>query len=225
VTEPSAPRPDPHETEGRVPLEYAKPARGLPAGLQFALGCVISAGAVLPIAFVGGGWGGIGGAVVAPLMVILVLATIAFSLHKDPTRKGWAAGFWTGIGIAGMLAPGQCQPTLKEKLALAPRIIPGVGFEAAVRVRSWLDQWAGHDLREPHWHLGPVSVDAHLQGTGIGTRLMDEYCSRIDARHMTGYLETDKASNVSFYEKFGFETIASATVLDTPNWFMKRSAR
>jgi len=131
----------------------------------------------------------------------------------------------TLIGIAGMLPPGQCRPTLKEKLALAPRIIPGVGFEAAVRVRSWLDQWAGHDLREPHWHLGPVSVDAHLQGTGIGTRLMDEYCSRIDARHMTGYLETDKASNVSFYEKFGFETIASATVLDTPNWFMKRSAR
>ena len=131
----------------------------------------------------------------------------------------------TLVGIAGMLAPGQCQPTVMEKLTLAPRIIPGVGFEAAVRVRSWLDQWARYDLRQPHWHLGPVSVDAHLQGSGIGTRLMNEYCSRLDATHTTGYLETDKASNVKFYEKFGFETVAEAAVLETPNWFMKRSAR
>ena len=131
----------------------------------------------------------------------------------------------TLVGIAGMLPPGQCQPTAMEKLTLAPRIVPGVGFDAAVKVRSWLDQWAKYDLRQPHWHLGPVSVDAHLQGTGIGTRLMNEYCSRVDAAHATGYLETDKASNVTFYEKFGFETVASAAVLETPNWFMKRAAR
>jgi ribosomal protein S18 acetylase RimI-like enzyme len=131
----------------------------------------------------------------------------------------------TLVGLAGMLAPGQCQPTLVEKLTLAPRIIPGVGFDAAVRVRNWLDQWATYDLQQLHWHLGPVSVDAHLQGTGIGTRLMNEFCARVDATHTNGYLETDKSSNVAFYEKFGFETIASAAVLETPNWFMKRSAR
>ena len=142
--------------------------------------------------------------------------------------KGVLLGAFDGetlVGIAGMLAPGQCQPTMMEKLTLAPRIVPGVGFEAAVRVRSWLDQWAKYDLSQPHWHLGPVSVDAHLQGTGIGTRLMNEYCSRLDATHTNGYLETDKASNVKFYEKFGFETVASAAVLETPNWFMQRPAR
>jgi ribosomal protein S18 acetylase RimI-like enzyme len=131
----------------------------------------------------------------------------------------------TLVGIAGMIAPGHCQPTLMEKLTLTPRVVPAVGFEAAARVRSWLDQWAKYDLRQPHWHLGPVAVDAHLQGTGIGTRLMHEYCSRLDLAHATGYLETDKASNVKFYEKCGFETIASAPVLETPNWFMKRAAR
>jgi len=129
----------------------------------------------------------------------------------------------TLVGIAGMIAPGRCQPTLMEKLTLAPRIVPGVGFDAAVKVRNWLDQWASYDLRQPHWHLGPVSVDADRQGTGIGTRLMSEYCSRVDATHTAGYLETDKASNVKFYEKFGFETIASAAVLGTPNWVMKRT--
>jgi GNAT superfamily N-acetyltransferase len=131
----------------------------------------------------------------------------------------------TLVGIAGMIAPGHCQPTLIEKLAVTPRVIPAVGFDGAARVRTWLDQWARYDLRQPHWHLGPVSVDAHLQGTGIGTRLMTEYCARLDIAHAIGYLETDKASNVTFYEKFGFETIASASVLETPNWFMKRPAR
>jgi len=131
----------------------------------------------------------------------------------------------TLVGIAGMLPPGQCQPTVVEKLTLAPRIIPGVGFDAATKVRSWLEQWSRYDLQQPHWHLGPVSVDAHLQGTGIGTRLMNEYCVRVDATRVNGYLETDKPSNVTFYEKFGFKTIASVAVLETPNWFMKRSAR
>ena len=151
--------------------------------------------------------------------------TVALPLVRS---KGVVLGAFDGetlVGIAGMMAPGECQPTSMEKLALAPRIIPALGFDAAARVRSWLDQWARYDVREPHWHLGPVSVDAHLQGTGIGTRLMNEYCSRLDATHAMGYLETDKASNVTFYEKFGFETLASAAVLETPNWFMKRPAR
>src|SRR5262245_23372626 len=111
----------------------------------------------------------------------------------------------TLVGIAGSIAPGQCQPTLTEKLTLTPRIIPALGFDAATRVRRWLDQWAKYDLRQPHWHLGPVSVDAHLQETGIGARLMKEHCARLDPTHDTCYLETDKASNVKFYETFGFE--------------------
>jgi hypothetical protein len=111
LTEPSAPRPDPPAAEGRVPLEYAKPAGGLPAGLQFALGCVISVGTILPVAFFGGVVAGMGGAVVAPLVVIIVLGSFAALMHKVPTRKAWAAGLWTGIGIA-VLVDGLCWAAL-----------------------------------------------------------------------------------------------------------------
>ena len=131
----------------------------------------------------------------------------------------------TLVGIAGMVAPGQCQPSLTEKLTLMPRMIPAVGGGAFARVGRWMGAWAQHDLRQPHWHLGPVAVDTHLQGTGIGTSLMKEYCSRLDRAHVAGYLETDKPANVAFYERFGFQTIGSAPVLNTPNWFMKRTAR
>ena len=142
--------------------------------------------------------------------------------------KGVVLGGFDGdtlVGIAGMVAPGQCQPSLAEKLALMPRMIPAVGGGAFARVGRWMGVWAQHDLRQPHWHLGPLAVDAHLQGSGIGTLLMKEYCARLDRAHAAGYLETDKLSNVTFYERFGFQTIGSAAVLNTPNWFMKRTAR
>jgi predicted N-acetyltransferase YhbS len=83
-------------------------------------------------------------------------------------------------------------------------------------------EWKKHDLSEPHWHLGPVAVDAHLQGIGIGSAMMAEYCARIDRARAAGYLETDKLVNVAFYEKFGFKTIGQTEVLNIPNWFMRR---
>jgi hypothetical protein len=142
--------------------------------------------------------------------------------------KGVVLGAFDGgtlVGIAGMVAPGQCQPSLTEKLALMPRIIPAVGGGAFARVGRWMGVWAQHDLKQPHWHLGPVAVDTHLQRSGIGTLLMKEYCARLDRVHVAGYLETDRPANVAFYERFGFQTVASAPVLNTPNWFMKRTAR
>ena len=72
---------------------------------------------------------------------------------------------------------------------------------------------------------GAVTLNAIERRAGIGTLLMTEYCARIDRAHMAGYLETDKPVNVTFYERFGFQTIGSTPVLNTPNWFMKRDER
>jgi hypothetical protein len=47
----------------------------------------------------------------------------------------------------------------------------------------------------------------------------------MDGRGATSYLETDKAINVRFYQKFGFQIVAQEQVLGTTNWFMKRPAR
>jgi predicted N-acetyltransferase YhbS len=75
----------------------------------------------------------------------------------------------------------------------------------------------------PHSHLGPLAVDTHLQGQGIGSRIMEEYCRRLDATGVLGYLETDKPENVPFYERFGYATVEHADVLGVPNWFMRRA--
>src|SRR6266850_2172660 len=113
--------------------------------------------------------------------------------------KGVVLGAFEGetlLGIAGILPPGKCQPSMREKLTILPRIVPAVGGRAFARVEQWMRIWAQHDLEEPHWHLGPVAVDSHLQRRGIGSLLMAEYCSRLDRVHATGYLETDKPANV-----------------------------
>jgi predicted N-acetyltransferase YhbS len=67
-----------------------------------------------------------------------------------------------------------------------------------------------------------LAVDAHLQGRGIGSKIMNEYCLRLDARGEAGYLETDKRENVRFYERHEYVVVAQADVIGVPNWFMIR---
>lgn len=125
------------------------------------------------------------------------------------------------LGVCGMAPSDQCQPGLGRQLRMVPALL-GIGPRCAGRVMKWLGTWSRHDPEERHSHLGPVAVDAHLQGMGIGSRLMREYCARMDAAGEEAYLETDKEINVSFYERFGFEVVAEEEVLGVPNWFMVR---
>lgn len=132
------------------------------------------------------------------------------------------------VGVLGMVPPGRCQSTRGDMLRLVPHLLAGPARKNAKRLGQWLGVWGKHDPAEPHWHLGPVGVDAPHQGRGIGSALMTEFCARIDDSPSTfpngvcGYLETDKSQNIRFYEKFGFETVAEAPVLGSMNWFMRR---
>jgi len=142
-------------------------------------------------------------------------------------RNGLVLGAFDGavlVGVAATTPSTKCQTGPKEKLLLLPATIRAVGFSGLMHVLTWRSRWAAHDLAEPHWHLGPLAVDSDLQGKGIGSALMVDYCARLDEANAVGYLETDKAVNVKFYERFGFKTVAKAPVLNIPNWFMRRAA-
>lgn len=59
----------------------------------------------------------------------------------------------------------------------------------------------------PHYYLGVIGVQPALRGTGLGSRLLREFCRRSDQDPLSQgvYLETGKPSNVRFYASHGFE--------------------
>jgi ribosomal protein S18 acetylase RimI-like enzyme len=127
----------------------------------------------------------------------------------------------TIVGATGDAPPGTCRPTTGQRLRFLPSVV-AAGPRATGRVGKWLAAWAEHDPDEPHSHLGPLAVDAHLQGRGIGSLIMAAYTRRLDREGILGYLETDKPENVPFYEKHGFVVIGESPVIGVPNWFMRR---
>jgi ribosomal protein S18 acetylase RimI-like enzyme len=129
------------------------------------------------------------------------------------------------VGVCGLLPPPDCMVHTFATLPADqfPPVLPDPGEQA--RAVEWLQSWGQRDPHEPHFHLGPVAADAGKQGRGIGTALMQAFCERVDRDRALAYLETDKAENVGFYEKFGFETVGEATVIGVTNWFMRRDPR
>jgi GNAT superfamily N-acetyltransferase len=128
------------------------------------------------------------------------------------------------VGVTGIAPAGTCQPGMVQRLRFLPTIV-AIGPATAARVGRWVGDWANRDPAEPHWHLGPLAVDAHLQGRGIGSAILAEYTRRMDREGIAGYLETDKDVNVTLYERHGFEVVDEATVIGVRNWFMHRSPR
>lgn len=127
------------------------------------------------------------------------------------------------VGVAGVAPPGTCRPGAGRKLRFFPHVL-ALGPYTAGRVMGWSATWAKHDPSEPHSHLGPLAVDADLQGQGIGTRILEEYTRRIDGAGEVAYLETDKDDNVRLYRRHGFEVVAEQEVLGVRCWFMRREA-
>jgi ribosomal protein S18 acetylase RimI-like enzyme len=135
-----------------------------------------------------------------------------------------AARDGTLLGVAGVAPVGTCRPSATQGLRLLPSVV-ALGPRTAARMGSWLSTWAKRDPHEAHVHLGPLAIDAHLQGKGIGSQIMREHCRRLDVAGETGYLETDKPENVRFYERFGFTVVAEEPVIGVPNWFMRREVQ
>jgi GNAT superfamily N-acetyltransferase len=100
------------------------------------------------------------------------------SAHRDGTL----------VAVAGVAPARTCQPTAGQRLRMVPTLV-ALGPGTAARVGKWLSTWARQDLDEPHLHLGPVAVDAHLQGQGIGTIIMREHCRRADTAGAVSYLD------------------------------------
>jgi ribosomal protein S18 acetylase RimI-like enzyme len=127
------------------------------------------------------------------------------------------------VGVCGRLPPGGCRPTIVQGLRMAPGMA-ATGPRTLMRTMRWVAAWSKRDPNERHEHLGPVAVDRHLQGLGIGSAMLAAHAEDLDVQRLTGWLETDKEANVRFYQRFGYVVVEQTDVLGVPNWFMRRAS-
>jgi ribosomal protein S18 acetylase RimI-like enzyme len=80
-----------------------------------------------------------------------------------------------------------------------------------------------HNVSERHWHLAAVAVDVGRQRRGVGSQMLEAFCSRMDHCGDIAFLETVRTESVRFYARFGFAVIARELGLGTTNWWMRRA--
>ncbi len=64
------------------------------------------------------------------------------------------------------------------------------------------------------WYLNLLGVDPEAQRTGVGSALLRDMWTRLDAEGAATYLETAKAANVPYYLKQGCEIVHEGVLPD-----------
>jgi len=133
------------------------------------------------------------------------------------------------IGAAALWdPPGRWKQSGREQLMMLPSFIFGFGLSVSTgrKLGQLLDQMKHNHPEEPHWYLAVIGSDPAVRGKGYGQALMHSRLERVDAEHAPAYLESSKAENVPYYERFGFEVTGELVVPGGPTlWPMWRQPR
>jgi ribosomal protein S18 acetylase RimI-like enzyme len=148
------------------------------------------------------------------------------SLLPVARRHGLALAARVQGRVAGVLVatPPNAYPLPTPGGLARLRTLLGQGLSVARRWGRVFDTLYLHHPRYPHWYLATLGVDPQSQGRGVGSVLLRHWLETIDPDGVSSYLETDRARNVVFYERAGFEVVGEARVFDVPVWLMRRPA-
>ncbi|MGA2286696.1 MAG: GNAT family N-acetyltransferase [Dehalococcoidia bacterium] len=134
-------------------------------------------------------------------------------------------------GAAIWLSP-DSPPMTRETLTAAgmmemPQAMGSEPFQRLMLMKRHFDELRLRDAPERHWYLWTLGVDPPRQGQGVGSALLRPVLSLAHREGLPCYLEADKAKNVPFYQRHGFEVVEED---DLPGggmhyWTMKRPAK
>jgi ribosomal protein S18 acetylase RimI-like enzyme len=99
-------------------------------------------------------------------------------------------------------------PPLHRELRALPVFLRAAGlrrFGRLLSLRKAMDD--NHPMQRPHDYLWFLGVHPKAQSNGIGSRLLQSHCAKLDAQHRGAFLETGMPRNVPFYERFGFSVV------------------
>ena len=133
------------------------------------------------------------------------------------------------VGVAAFVRPG-CYPLP----AMAQLRQAGAAFWALVARPAAIVAGSRYLLaidkahpREPLWYLEMLAVERSAQRGGIGAALQDHLYRLADREQVPSYLETQKADNLAYYRRFGYETVKELHPVKKgpPLWTMRREPR
>jgi len=133
------------------------------------------------------------------------------------------------IGAAALWdPPGRWKQSTREQLMMLPPFLLGFGFRLTIgrKLGDLLGRMKQQHPEEPHWYLAVIGSDTFVRGKGYGQALMNSRLERVDAEHAPAYLESSKAENVPYYQRFGFEVTGEIVLPNGPTlWPMWRAPR
>jgi ribosomal protein S18 acetylase RimI-like enzyme len=124
-------------------------------------------------------------------------------------------------GVIGMemhprpVSPGSEKVQITEESLSVPGAI-------IARLKERQSIWDKLELKDRHYHFGPVAVMPEYQHQGVGGRMVEYCCHILDSKGESAYLETESLENFRFYSKYGFKVIHEMTLFEIPIFFMKR---
>ncbi len=126
-------------------------------------------------------------------------------LGEQYTTQGPVMGVatWAPPGVTDDLDPDGTRTGFNQAPAR-------MGEEALRRFAAMLEHQAAarrQAMPQPFWYLPTLGVDPPCQRQGVGSALLAPVLQRADADGLSCYLETEKARNVAFYEKHGFQVV------------------
>ena len=108
-------------------------------------------------------------------------------------------------GVSIWIGPEKWEPPTMRLLGAVPKMLRIVGLRGVSKLMTAMSTIKKHHPKDqPHWYLSGLGTDPDYQRTGVGTALVTPKLEQCDREGLGAYLETQKAINVPYYERFGF---------------------
>jgi ribosomal protein S18 acetylase RimI-like enzyme len=134
----------------------------------------------------------------------------AFAGSAFERQTAWMLDDFSAVAL--WLAPG-AEPDGESIVAVLSETVAAVRHEDTFAV---LQQMEDNHPTAPHWYLPWLAVEHQLHGKGLGSTLLTQCLSHIDASGLPAYLETPNPRTIPLYERHGFKVTAVAQAGDCP---------
>ncbi|WP_405098401.1 GNAT family N-acetyltransferase [Micromonospora sp. NBC_01412] len=98
-------------------------------------------------------------------------------------------------------------------LTQAPRYLAALRLTGMIRWLRTRHAFTGYRPTEPHWYLSNIGAAPAARGKGIGSALLRHRLDLVDGQHQPACLEATTPDSQRLYQRFGFQTHSTITVL------------